>query len=87
VAAVASEGAQLFAVGVEGPARVSSAMGRISDVLIEPLGQLALASVVQADGAVKLQWLRADGREGDIASEMLFPASAHTNTCGIEVQP
>lgn len=87
VAAQSGDEAQLFAVGAEGPVAVSSAHGRISDVLIEPLGQLALASVIDPSGGVKLQWLRADGREADAASDVLFPASAHAKSCALEVQP
>lgn len=87
VAALTAEGTQLFAVGAEGPVSVSSAPGRMTDVLIEPLGQVALASVVPPEGGVKLHWLRADGRQAEASNGVLFPTSVQAKTCTIEVQP
>jgi len=79
--------ALIIAVGAEGPSTVSAVAGHVTDLLIEPMGQFALSSVLNSEGAVNLLWLRADGREAETQSMSLWPSSAHVKAAWLDVQP
>jgi hypothetical protein len=79
--------AQILAVGADGPSNVSAVAGHVTDLLIEPMGQFALSSLLNGEGAVNLMWLRADGRQVEPQSISLWPASAHVKSTSIDVQP
>ena len=77
----------LLSLGSQGPAPLATMEGRVTDLLIEPLGHFAFACVIHSAGTAKLAWLRADSRDAQTETTTLWPAAANVTSCAIDVQP